>query len=185
MALLVITLPAVARAQAPATLAPYQEMKRRGDDLLDARRFAEALAAYDAAYAADPRPSILYNRGRALEFLARYPEALDSIRRFSREAPPDIRARVPGLAQLLAELEARVSTLTIQCDVAGARVLLSGHQIGICPFAVPISVSAGRHSFEAVAEGYLPYHRELTLPGAASASVRVLLAARDSSALLI
>ncbi len=170
---------------APSPPSPSQEMKRRGDDLLEAKRFTEALAAYDEAYATEPNVSLLYNRGRALQFLARYPEALESIKRFSQQASPELRARVPGLAELLADLESKVSTLTIQCDVAGARVLLDGRQLGVCPFAAPVAVTAGSPSLEALAEGYLPFRRDVTLPGGGAATVAVTLAARNTSALLV
>ncbi len=183
---LVLALDSPAHAQQVApTPTASQLSKRRGDDLLEAKRFVEALAAYDEAYAADPNPALLYNRGRALQFLARYPEALASIRRFSQDASPELRARVPGLAELVADLESRVASLTIVCEVFGARILLGGRELGVCPFAAPVAVGAGLQSFEALAEGYLPFHRELTLPGAGAMTVVVALASRDTSALLV
>src|SRR5438067_1440517 len=74
------------------------ELKHRADALLVERRYDEALEAYDRAYALSPNPAIHYNRGRALHYLARFPEALSSIERFEREAPPEVRAKVPGLS---------------------------------------------------------------------------------------
>jgi hypothetical protein len=178
LALVTFTLPARAQDARAA------ELKKKADQLFDDKRYEEAVAAYDEAYAAHANAAVLFNRGRALQFLARYPAALDSIQRFSREAPPDVRARVPGLAALLADLEAHVSTLTIHCEVTGARVLLGGKQIGECPMAAPIQVNAGPQTLEAFAEGYVPFRREIPLAGGAKENVDIVLVQRDAVAIL-
>jgi hypothetical protein len=161
------------------------ELKKRADQLFDDKRYEEAVAAYDEAYAATPNAAVLFNRGRALQFLARYPAALDSIQRFSREAPPEVRAKVPGLAELLADLAAHVATVTFKCDVKGARVLVGSRQVGECPIAAPVQVNAGAQAVEAIADGYLPFRRELTLPGGVTTNVDIALVLRDATAQLV
>ena len=117
-----------ARAQGDAApvapVASSDELKRKGDEALDQKRYEDALGAYEAAYALSPTPVLLYNRGRALQFLARYPEALDMIERFAEKAPPELKARVRGLADLLSDLRSKVSTITVNCETTGARVLV-------------------------------------------------------------
>lgn len=160
------------------------ELKKRGDDLLDAKRYAEALTAYDAAYAIAPSALLLYNRGRALQFLGRYPEALDAIERFAREAPPELRARVPGLPRLLEELRAKVGTLVVRCPVEGARVLVDDKQVGVTPVSQPLKVAAGRLSIDVFADGYFPLHHDVELTGGASLTVDFALVSRDTSGLV-
>src|SRR5581483_4968716 len=110
-----------AQSQSPDA-ARSAELKKKGDDLLHASSFKEAVAAYDEAYKLDPNPAILYNRSRALEGLAEWVEALDALEKFSRDARPDLKARVPKLDALLAEQRAHVSTLAITSPVSGATV---------------------------------------------------------------
>lgn len=161
------------------------EYKIKGDEALDRKRFEEAVAAYDASYALRPNAALLYNRGRALEFLARYPEALASIERFSTEAPADLRARVPGLEKLLGDLRARVGSITIACHSRGARVLLDRRQIGVCPVPSALRVNAGKQVLEVFAEGFFPYRREVELRGGSNVDVEVRLTSREQSGLLV
>jgi hypothetical protein len=160
------------------------DLKKRGDELLDTKHYAEALAAYDEAYAITPMPALLYNRGRALQFLGRFPEALEAIERFATEAPPELRERVAGLPRLLEELRARVGELAVTSKVAGARVLVNDKQIGVTPLA-PVRVASGHLAIEVFAEGYFPMRRELDLPGNGSRAVDFPLLSRDKAGLLI
>src|SRR4051794_30916405 len=83
--------PRASFAQAPpAAAAPAvsraAELKKRGDDAMDSLRYDDALAAYAEAYGITRDAALLYNQGRALQALGRYPEALASIERFAKEA---------------------------------------------------------------------------------------------------
>jgi tetratricopeptide (TPR) repeat protein len=151
---------------------------------MDALRYDEALDAYARAYAVNHDPALLYNQGRALQALGRHPEALSDIERFAREAPADLRAKVPRLDELIAELRAHVARLTIQCPVNGARVLVRDHVIGTTPLSGPVDMEAGRASLEIDAEGYEPYKRELDLAGGSATQIDAELAARATSAVL-
>jgi hypothetical protein len=161
------------------------QLKQRGDDLLEAKRFEDAIAAYDAAYALSRNPALLYNRGRALQFLARYPEALDAIEMFARDAPAELRARVPGLEALLAELRAKVSTVVLRCNIDGARVMIANRQVGVTPLAAPLHVSSGANTLDVFADGYFPQHRDVQLAGSSTATLEVTLVSRSTSGLLV
>jgi hypothetical protein len=161
------------------------ELKKAGDAALDTKHYAEALAAYDEAYAIAPNAALLYNRGRALQFLGRFPEALDAIEAFAKDAPSELRDRVPGLPRLLEELRGRVGSLVVTTPVEGARVLVNDKQVGITPIASPIGLAAGHLSIEVFAEGYFPMRREVDLPGKGSRAVDFPLVSRDTSGLLV
>jgi hypothetical protein len=178
--------PASGGARAPSDRdARLAELKKRGDERLETKHYAEALAAYDEAYAIAPSAALLYNRGRALQFLGRFPEALDAIERFAIEAPPELRERVPGLPHLLDELRARVGALTVTSPVEGARVLVNDKQIGVTPLASAVRVGAGRLSIEVFADGYFPMRREIDLPGRGARAVDFPLVSRDTSGLVV
>jgi hypothetical protein len=176
---LVLTAIACAAPGAFAQEGAASVLKQKGDDALGQKRYGDALAAYEAAYAMSPSPALLYNRGRALQFLARYPEA------FEKKATPDLLARVRGLPELLADLRSNVSTLTIHCETPGARVLVGQRQVGATPLSGPLRVNAGKQSIDVFADGFFPYHREAVLPGAGQITIDVVLSARDRSGLLI
>ena len=83
---LLLTIAAPTSLFAAPPVSPATALKQSGDDLLARRQFVEALDAYERSFAIDPNPALHYNRGRALEFLARYPEAVDAFKRFAAEA---------------------------------------------------------------------------------------------------
>ena len=162
------------------------DFKRRGDAFLTERKYVEALEAYDKAYALSPNPAIDYNRGRALQFLARYPEALDAFERFWREATDDLKARVPGVQGVLVELRRKVARVAITCDVPAARILLGGKAVGQAPLDKPIRVNAGKTSVEILADGYFPFRRDVELRGNdAENRVEARLASRSTSSVLL
>jgi hypothetical protein len=162
---------APAHAEGPSADA----LKAQGDAAMDARRFLEALAAYDAAYAAQPGPTLLYNRARALQALGRYPEALAAIARFQATAPPDVLVRVPKLEKLVADLRAHVATLVVSCDTAGAQVRVRGEARGSTPIGDPIVLAPGRASVEVEAAGMRPFRQEIDLSEGTTLRMNVAL----------
>jgi hypothetical protein len=154
-----------AAAARPTDMQTSAALKASGDAMMVEKRYEEALSAYEAAAKGSPDPALHYNRGRALQFLARYPEALASLRRFQTEAPAAVRARVPALGEIVAEVRARVARVRVRCDVPGARVLLARQEIARTPFDAPLAVNAGHATLEVVAEGYLSSSSEIDLAG--------------------
>ena len=172
-----------ARAQ-QSDAAHASDAKRRGDEAMDSLRYADALAAYSEAYAATKDPALLYNKGRAYQALGDYPAALGELERFNTEAPADLKARVPKLNELLAEVRGRVATLVLRVNVKTARVLVREHVVGTAD-GVPLKVTAGRAFVEVGAEGYQTYRKEIDLPGAQTTSLDVELIGRDRAGVLI
>src|SRR4051794_30216139 len=66
-----------AHAQEADVAARVAEIKKRGDTAMDSGRPADALAAYVEAYSLVKEPALLYNKGRALQALGEYPQALE------------------------------------------------------------------------------------------------------------
>jgi PEGA domain len=173
--------PAAARAQSDGLRdALALEFKSAGDQAMQAKRYEEALRAYERANDIEPHPSLLFNRGRALQALNRYPEALDAMVTFREQASPELAARAGNLDELVTNLQQHVSSLEVICDVPGARAVLDGKPLGSAPFAKPLRVNAGRAHLTVSAEGYSSFERELELPGAETQRVTVVLLRRKA-----
>ena len=160
-----------------------QMLKAQGDAAMKRLAYEQALRMYQNAYALEPTPALSYNKGRALQALTRYPEALAELEAFEREASPDLKARVPRLAELLEDLRARVATLQVTCNVAGARVLLGRRVIGKTPLK-RLRVNAGRVTLEVTKEGYHPYRKRMALRGNSVQSVKVELLSKSTTGVL-
>jgi len=178
--------PSTDRAGAASPPAPdpdvarAQELKALGDREMDSLHYPEALEAYTEANRLAPSVALLYNRGRVLQALGIYPEALHEIERFAAEAPPSLKAQVPGLPDLLVDLRSKVTMLSVVCDVPGVQLRLNDRLLG----PTPLQVVAGRAVLEASADGYFPARRELLLAGGGSASVELHLKSKQVSGIL-
>jgi tetratricopeptide (TPR) repeat protein len=157
-------------------------LREEADRLALAERSEEAVAKYDESYALAPNPIVLYNRGRALESLHRYPEALASLERFAIEAPLALRAKVPRLGELIADVRAHTTRLELLCNVAGARITLDGKELGTTPL-LPVVVGAGTGRLTVRAEGYVTAERDVRLAGAGDARESFTLVAVASAAM--
>ena len=172
-------------APTAADVARAAQLKAQGDEHFDALRYADAITFYFQVYAIVRDPVVLYNIGRAHQALGRYPQALAELRRFEAEAPPEVKARVPMLAGLIAEVNARVARLEIECNVAGARVFVRGELVGKTPLPPATPVEAGKAVVEVKADGYGPFRAEVDLPGGGSAAIDVLLVAENRQGMLV
>lgn len=160
-------------------------LKLQGDAAMDSLRFEDALAAYASAYERSHDPALLYNQGRAYEALGRHPEALRQLEAFAQVAPPNLKSRVPRLQELIESLRGKVGKLLVTCDVAGARVLVRGTQAGQTPLAEPLELTAGPSvAVEVVANGYLPFRREVEVPPRGLAKLDVALVPAHGGGLL-
>lgn len=169
----------------PAARDEFADAKRRGDDALVSGRPKEALAAYDEAYALRAEPALLYNLGRSHQALGDYPAALTALERFQTTASAPVRARVPGLEILLAEVRKRVATLVVSSDVPGATVRLEGRVLGTTPLPGPVRVNAGapaRLTLEKT--GYFTVERTVPREGGAIAAFAVKLTFKQSAAIV-
>jgi hypothetical protein len=188
LAALLSTAPTLALAQGTPPAAPSAtraaELKKQGDDAMESLRYADALGAYAQAYALTKDPALLYNQGRAQQALGNYPDALSALERFAELASPELKARVPKLDELIAEVRKHVARLAIRCETRGARVLVRDRVMGTTPLGAPLDLDSGIAAIEVIAEGYEPYKRTVDLAGGTQTVIDVQLAARKLTALL-
>ncbi len=145
----------------PESPAEADRLKTAGDAAMESLRYADALDSYERAYRLDPRPALLYNQGRALQALGRYPEALDKFEGFRDTAPEELRSRVPRLGELIAEVERRVGTLLLSVEPAGARVVIRERVVGMERRSRPLRLTTGPASVEVSAPGHFAVEKIL------------------------
>jgi len=178
-------IPRLAGAQPAAAKADAASLKKQGDAKMVDLEYAEALELYNRAYDLNPIPALYYNRGRALQAMRRFPDALDQLEAFQREAPADLKARVPKLQELIDSVRANVATITVTCNVDGARVLVRSLLVGTTPIDEPLRVNAGVAEIEVLADGYESDVREVTLAGGDAQDLRFELKAAGPEGVLV
>lgn len=131
-----------------------------GNQLLDAKDFAGALAEYRAGFAVFPRTSLLFNIGVAELGLGHLIEASDAFEAVlarpetTPETADQAREQLEKLRQKLALLEVTGG--------AGAVLSLDGKERGTLPLPGPVRLLPGAHRALAAKEGYRPFEREFT-----------------------
>ena len=151
------------------------ELRARADAAMDQGAFAAAVAKYRASYKLSPSPALLYNIGNAYERLGDYPHALAYFERFAAVAPPDLKARVVRLDDLIDGVRGRLARVVVQCAVPGARVLVRGELQGTTPLADAIPAMPGEAHVEILADGYQPFAEDVALTAGKETRVDAVL----------
>lgn len=168
-----------------ADKAEAARLKKDADSLMDQDRHVDALALYAKAYELTSDPALLYNQGRALEAMGEYPEAVEKLERFERDASPTLRAKVPGLRDLIADLRGRIATVVVTTNAPGARLLVRDKAVGTIEKERRIRTRSGTAIIEVVAEGYVTFKKEVDLAPGAVVKIDARLALKKADALVI
>jgi tetratricopeptide (TPR) repeat protein len=160
-------------------------LKKDADALMDQDRYVDALALYQRAYDLTSDPALLYNQGRALEAMGEYPDALDKLEKFEHDAPAGLRAKVPGLRDLITDLKSRIATVVVTTNVPGARVTLRDKNAGTIQKELKLRTRAGSASLEVSAEGYVTFKKDLDLAAGSTAKVDAQLSLRKTDAIIL
>jgi hypothetical protein len=156
-----------ARADASTEAASHAsrglELRRAGDD-------AGALAEFMRAYELAPSPRLRAQVGLALQALGRWLDAdaalTDALRAKDDAWVIEHRAL---LEESLASVQQHLAWLTVECNVAGAKLDINGVAIGTLPLAAPVGVVAGAIVLDVRAEGYEPIRRTIDVSAASRA----------------
>lgn len=156
---------------------------REGMAAYEARRFHEAITAFQRAATLVPSADLWFNIARAYEELGEIEPAIEYYRRYLRDRvdPPD-RDRVQDHIAALEEraeserVDARraptTGTLRIDVDVAGASVLVDDQAVGVSPLAVPLTYQAGTHLIDVRLPGRVPFRAEVRIdPGSSVTAI--------------
>lgn len=160
-------------------------LKSAADVLMDQDRPADAIVLYARAYELSNDPALLYNQGRAFEALGDYPAALDKLEAFERDAPPAVRAKVPGLRELIVDLRGRIATLVVRTNAPGARLLVRQKDEGLINTEKRLATRAGAASVEVDADGYETFRRDIELSAGATLVVEANLVSKKRDALVV
>ena len=165
---LILSMPHVGRAEAPAAAQSRDEQARAlffaGLEHSKNERWDEAATKFRESLALVERPSTLQNLVAALQRLGRYGEAIAAIDRFLTIADAQGYARTRAeFAALRPTLEAQRGTLVLHVDPAQAEVQLNGRMLPASHGEYKVALDPGLYVVEGQAVGHAPYTRELRI----------------------
>jgi hypothetical protein len=128
---------------------------RKGVDLFKDGDFQAALIEFRRAYDLAPNFNVLYNIGQVYFQLQDYPDALKTLQRYLNDGGNQIpNVRRAEVEKDIEKLEARVATLEVSSNVAGADVAVDDAPEGKTPLGKAILVGAGRHKITVSKTGF-------------------------------
>ncbi|HXX66138.1 MAG TPA: hypothetical protein VEK07_03100 [Polyangiaceae bacterium] len=129
------------------------ELRKNGQD-------AEALVAFERAYALNHTPRAIAQVALAHQALAQWRDAESTLLEALRDPndPWIVRQRA-YLEQSLATVQSHLGWLDVQGDVTGAEVWVAGELRGWVPLSQPLRIVAGDISVEIRAAGFAPMRR--------------------------
>lgn len=166
------SLPTVAFADASdcADAARVAKLKKDGNTAFGAGKLEDAVAAYERAYACDKDASLLFNMAKAKLKLGETLEALDDMRRFERDSQNLPKEIVDAADATIAELVAKVATVSVRSNVPGAKVTIGDRDLGPAPVENAEAL-AGSVTVRVTAPGREPLLRKVELVGGRHADV--------------
>jgi hypothetical protein len=164
----------LAQPAAPTEAARQEARDRfdRGLKLFNDGDNPGALAEFKRAFELIPNPLVLYNIGLVYSAMGRPVQAVDALDKVLA-APGTLSGdRLARAKQTRDDQAARVATVSVVTSVP-ATIELDNVEVGHTPMTAPLSVAGGVHVVGAVASGYVPTRKEVTVAGGATAEVKL------------
>lgn len=174
-ALLTLSLAAPSRCGAQGTDA--RALLREGFAARRAQRDADALRAFESAWAVDGRASTLAQIGLAEHALGRWVDAERHLAACLSSDDPWVARNTAPLRASLAAVRAHLASLALDDGPAGAAVTLDGRAVATLPLHEPLRVPAGTVVLRVTAAGHHPLERSLAV--AAGETLRARCGATD------
>lgn len=163
-------------ARAQDGTARAREHYERGIGLFDEGQFAAALAEFEAAYAIEPRPALLFNIGQMHARLGHAVESADTLERYLAEMGDTMPAERRALVETeLTTQRGRIGRVTLEVDVAGAQVSLDEVDRGTTPLPDALRTGAGEHVLVVAADGHETSRQRFRIAGGEERTLRVEL----------
>lgn len=172
--------PAVALAEPPADAAKVEARDRfdRGLKLFNDGDNAGALAEFKRAYELIPNSLVLYNIGLVYAAMNRPVDAVAALDEVLANPGPVAGERLERAKQVRGEQAQRIAEIAVTTNVP-ATVEVDNVEAGQTPLASPLKVASGTHVVGAIASGYAPLRKEVTVAGGQKAEVKLELVAME------
>ncbi|WP_437915441.1 PEGA domain-containing protein [Sorangium sp. So ce302] len=121
----------------------------------NAGKWADAHAAFLAAWGLKPHYQIASNLGVACLRVGKPRDAAEYLTRYLREAPATKVQERQRAEASLQEARAQVAAVTVRVAPGGAEVTVNGASVGRAPLADPVFLDPGRHDVSAKLDGYV------------------------------
>jgi len=152
----------------------------RGLALFEDGDNAGALAEFKRAYELIPNPVVLFNVGLVYAAMNRPAEATDALQKLLKQPGALSADHLARAKQTLAEQAVRVAEIAVTSNVP-AMIEVDNVEAAKAPLAAPLRVAGGSHIVGAIAPGFAPQRKEVTVAGSAKTSLAFELVAMEGT----
>ncbi len=181
VAIATLMVPSLSLSQvaAPSVQASDEARQRfdRGLRLFNAGDDPGALAEFKRAFELSGSVVALYNQGLVYAEMGRAVEATEVLSRVLASPGSLSPARLALARRRRDELAASVAEIALSVSVEGASVEVDGVEVAKTPLAAPLHVTSGAHVIGAIASGFEPARKEITIAGRETQSLALDLVA--------
>ena len=181
--LLAILAQNTAPAATPEAKSVAQNLLSEGTRLFNQGEFAPALEKFTQAYAAYASPKLLYNIAQTNQALGRLAEAMESFERYLMQAPDALAEMTTEVHTLMADLQARLGRMHIECSTARAEISVDGKVVGLSPLADLVWAEPVKHQVTARHADTIPVVQDVEV--GAGSIINVVLELRPLSSIPI
>jgi hypothetical protein len=135
----------------------------RGLRLFNAGDSSGALAEFRRAYEIIPNLLVLYNIGLVYAQMGRAVEATDALDQVLASSGSLSAERLAIAKRTREEQAARIADISVTTSVEGSAIEVDGVERGKTPLTGPLRVTSGTHVVGAIAPGFVPLRREVTI----------------------
>jgi hypothetical protein len=146
-----------------------------GVNAANAGKWADAHAAFLAAWGLKPHYQIASNLGVACLRVGKPRDAAEYLTRYLREAPATKVQERQRAEASLQEARAQVAAVTVEVAPGGADVTVDGAIVGRAPLADAVFLDPGRHEIGAKLDGYVPQARPIDATAGGTETVVIKL----------
>lgn len=181
----IILITTLAQAAAPAgngeAKARAKTLLGEGTRFYDQGEFAPALEKFTQAYAEYASPKLLYNIAQTKRALGRLAEAMDAFEQFLLEPQDDTSEMIGDAHAAMAELQAKLGRLHIECAKPRVEVSLDGKVVGLTPLPDLLWAEPGKHQITARHADTIPVVEDVEVVVGRIRSVVLLVQPLDST----
>lgn len=175
-----IVIATLAQAAAPSPVNPQAKARAKallgeGTRLYDKGEFAPALEKFNQAYTEYASPKLLYNIGQTQRALGRFAEAMESLERFLLDPPEDSPEMTSDAHTAMAEIQAKLGRLRIECNVTRAEISVDGKMVGLAPLQDMLWAEPGRHQVTARHPDMIPVVQDVDVAVGSIRNVELIL----------
>ena len=136
----------------------------KGIEFYKEGNYSAALAEFNAAYKAVPSYEVLFNIGLSQRRLFKYGDSVKTLNTYLSEGGAKVpKDRREAVRKELDAIRSLVAEVTIKVEGAPAWVEMDGEKLGKSPFAEPLLIGPGKHTFRAEREGEEPDEKTMEL----------------------